>query len=111
MNAPVEREVKPGCPLRDEDRRLRGRLPPALQLGVLHRGAVEGQGIGIGRAWRGQSSEQPIPLTSKPKIERKLGYSSSPSRSRRSQAPARRQRRRHQDWIRARGSGRRRAVG
>ncbi len=63
---------------------------------------IEGQGIGMSKAWKGQSSEQPIPLTSKPKDETKLGYSSSPSRSCRSKAPARRQDRRHQDWIRAR---------
>jgi len=65
-------------------------------------GPIEGQGIGVGRARKGQSSEQPIPLTSEPKNETELGYSSSPSPSRRSLASARRQRRRHQDWIRAR---------
>jgi hypothetical protein len=54
-------------------------------------------------AWKGEAEgKQPIPLTSKPESETKLGYLSAPSPSRRNQAPARRHIRRRQDWIRAR---------
>ena len=43
MIAQKEREGKPGCPLWDEDSRLRGVLSPGLELDVLDGDAVDRQ--------------------------------------------------------------------